>query len=266
MYNFIKKKTKLKSILLKLYLFVNFFGMDLRKIYFLSHFPKFIFSLIKFKKLNGNVDKIKPILNDFSNEVNLMSGHYFHQDLIVANKVFKNNPKKHVDIGSRVDGFVSHVASFRFIEIYDLRSIGISKHKNIKINIADISNSNNLSLKTDSLSCLHSIEHFGLGRYGDDLDPEGHIKGFQNLLKLLEKDGLLYISFPISVKTRVEFNEQRVFHYSEILNWLKPFQGEYVLECFDYIDDSDNIYYDFKISNNIEKLNFGCGIYTIRKK
>ena len=122
-----------------------------------------------------------------------------------------------------------------------------------------------MSIKTDSLSCLHSIEHFGLGRYGDNLDPEGHIKGFQNLLNLLDKDGLLYISFPISTKTRVEFNEQRVFHYSEILNWLKPFQDKYALECFDYIDDLDNIYYDFKISNNIEKLNFGCGIYTIRK-
>ena len=147
-----------------------------------------------------------------------------------------------------------------------MRDIGRSKHKNIKINRVDITNSNSLSLKTDSLSCLHSIEHFGLGRYGDSLDPKGHIKGFENLLNLLEKNGTLYISFPISIKTRVEFNEQRVFHYSEILNWLKPFQDEYVLECFDYIDDTDNIYKDFKIFDNIEKLNYGCGIYTIRKK
>lgn len=264
MLNFINKKTRVKKLLLKFYNFVFFFGIDLRKIYSLLYFPKFALSFIKFKELKGSVQKIKPILNDYSKEVNLMTGHYFHQDLLVANKIYKNNPKKHIDIGSRVDGFVSHVASFRVIETYDLRDIGKSKHKNIKINIADITNPN-LSIKTDSLSCLHSIEHFGLGRYGDNLDPEGHIKGFQNLLNLLDKDGLLYISFPISTKTRVEFNEQRVFHYSEILNWLKPFQDKYALECFDYIDDLDNIYYDFKISNNIEKLNFGCGIYTIRK-
>jgi len=41
------------------------------------------------------------------------SGHYFHQDLLVAGKIFKNNPIKHVDIGSRMDGFIAHVASFR---------------------------------------------------------------------------------------------------------------------------------------------------------
>jgi hypothetical protein len=29
----------------------------------------------------------------------------------------------------------------------------------------------------DSLSCLHALEHFGLGRYGDPIDPRGHEKG-----------------------------------------------------------------------------------------
>ena len=35
----------------------------------------------------------------------------------------------------------------------------------------------------DSISCLHALEHFGLGRYNDPLDPNGHLKGFNNISK-----------------------------------------------------------------------------------
>jgi|TARA_B110000037_G_scaffold217911_1_gene279885 hypothetical protein len=56
----------------------------------------------------------------------------------------------------------------------------------------------------DSLSCLHTLEHFGSGRYGDKIDPVGHIKGFQNLVKMLKKNGILYISFPISNVSKIK--------------------------------------------------------------
>ena len=48
---------------------------------------------------------------------------YFIQDLYMAQNIFKDNPKKHVDIGSRIDGFVANVASFREIELLDIRDI-----------------------------------------------------------------------------------------------------------------------------------------------
>ena len=41
------------------------------------------------------------------------------------------NLKRHVDIGSRLDGFVAHVASFREIEVLDIRPLKVNKHKNI---------------------------------------------------------------------------------------------------------------------------------------
>ena len=65
--------------------------------------------------------KQKLILNERFEESGIMSGHYFHQDLYVARKIFLQNPGKHVDIGSRTDGFVAHVAAFREIEIFDIR-------------------------------------------------------------------------------------------------------------------------------------------------
>ena len=65
MINYIKKKVFIKKIIIKLYSFLIFFGIDLRKLYSLIFIPKFLLSLIKFKKLKGNIDKIKPILADY---------------------------------------------------------------------------------------------------------------------------------------------------------------------------------------------------------
>ena len=62
----------------------------------------------------------------------------------------------------------------------------------------------------DSLSCLHALEHFGLGRYGDPVDPEGFRRGLANMAALLKPDGVFYLSVPIGIE-RVEFNANRIF-------------------------------------------------------
>jgi hypothetical protein len=68
----------------------------------------------------------------------------------------------------------------------------------------------------DSLSCLHALEHFGLGRYGDPIDPSGHEKGVRNMAALLKPGGTFYLSTPIG-RERVEFNANRVFDPRTIL-------------------------------------------------
>ena len=69
----------------------------------------------------------------------------------------------------------------------------------------------------DSLSCLHAIEHFGLGRYGDPVNPLGYRRGIENLSKFLVSGGHLYLSTPIG-RERVEFNANWVFNPSTILD------------------------------------------------
>ena len=69
------------------------------------------------------ISSLYPILSDKFDQAGVMKGHYFHQDLLVAKKIYQNAPKKHVDIGSRIDGFVAHVAIFREIEIFDIRNM-----------------------------------------------------------------------------------------------------------------------------------------------
>ncbi len=72
---------------------------------------------------------------------------------------------------------------------------------------------------TDSISCLHAIEHFGLGRYGDPFDPTGHIKGFNNFIHMLKPDGNLNISFPIGKQNEVHCHAHRVFRQEDIFTW-----------------------------------------------
>lgn len=62
----------------------------------------------------------------------------------------------------------------------------------------------------DSLSCLHALEHFGLGRYGDPIDPQGFVRGLANMARLLKPGGVFYLSTPIGAE-RVEFSANRVF-------------------------------------------------------
>lgn len=187
------------------------FGINL-KIMFLSFrgMPRYISDLFRFRaNYKGNIEFL-PCLHDWYEEAGSTKNEYFWQDLLVARKIFAAKPEKHVDIGSRVDGFVAHVASFREIEVFDVRPItmqlpGVTfTQADLMMPVAEMAG------YCDSLSCLHALEHFGLGRYGDPVDPNGFERGFVNMATLLKRGGVFYLSIPIG-KDRVEFNANRIF-------------------------------------------------------
>jgi hypothetical protein len=225
---------------------------------------RYLKDYLSFKKAGGVIDKKYPIYSDYKEQAGAASGHYFHQDLLVADAIFKANPTRHIDVGSSISGFVSHVAAFREIEVIDVRPLKDTGHKNIKFQQMDMMDGTGVEDEiTDSISCLHAIEHFGLGRYGDPIDPKGHIKGFLNLLKMLKPNGILYISFPIASKSRIEFNAHRVFEPTEILNWQNIFKIE--LLSFSFVDDAGDLHENQLVNKTLETLNYGCGIYNFKK-
>ena len=79
----------------------------------------------------------------------------------------------------------------------DIRQLNISI-KNINFIIQDLNKVDKKYFDSyDSISCLHALEHIGLGRYGDEVDPNGHIKGFNNLYNLLKTDQVISQLVPI---------------------------------------------------------------------
>jgi len=151
---------------------------------------------------------------------------YFVQDLWGAGKVFEAMPEKHYDIGSRVDYFIAHLLSFKMptvlIDIRPLETYGTEYLSFIQADATSLDGIGSGSV--ESLSALCSIEHFGLGRYGDPIDPFAHLKAFESVQRVLAKGGNAYISLPVGPTNRLQFNAHRIY-----------FPG-YVIECFKHCE------------------------------
>lgn len=207
-----------------------------------------------------------PCFSDWFQGSGVASGQYFHQDLLIAQRVFVRGPRKHVDVGSRIDGFVAHVASFREIEVLDIRELVVSV-RNIRFRQCDVmALPRDLFEYCDSLSCLHALEHFGLGRYNDPVNYEGYAFGFANLVRLLQPGGVLYLSVPIGPQ-RIEFNGHRVFSVSTILSLAQPTLSLERLHC---VDDAGDLHecslMDSEGIGTSFGVNYGCAIFEFVKR
>jgi SAM-dependent methyltransferase len=209
-----------------------------------------------------------PVIDEWASAGGVASGHYFHQDLLVAQRVFWRNPRRHADIGSRVDGFVAHVAVFREIEVFDIRPIEVQV-TNVRFRQMNAMGEIDPALvgAYDSVSCLHALEHFGLGRYGDPIDYMGFLKGFRAISSLVAPGGVLYLSVPMG-RQRIEFNAHRVFALGYLRQMCQT-EGDFRVERFSYVDDNGNLH-DDAASEGAEAdrsydCRYGLAILELRK-
>lgn len=218
------EETAIKPTLIKIYWFLaSQLGFDiLRFLGSLRGFPHFFRTWRQFKRRYSGRMLFMPCLYDRYLEGGTTKSEYFWQDLLVARWVHAAQPARHVDVGSRVDGFVAHLAAFREVEVFDVRSI-TSQVPGVVFRQADMMDPQSVSSYAqqgegycDSLSCLHALEHFGLGRYGDPVDPLGYRRGISNMSRLLKQGGTFYLSVPVGSE-RVEFNAHRVFDPREVI-------------------------------------------------
>lgn len=250
-----------------------FFGFDPgRMIQSLRGLPAFFRDLRVLKSQQASAarafpfGKLYPCLHDKSVASGSGRGHYFHQDLLVARRIFLNKPERHVDIGSSVGGFVAHVASYRPIEVLDIRAQSANV-PNIRFVQADLTAPLDRSLVDycDSVSCLHALEHFGLGRYGDPVKYDGYLLGLENIWKILKNGGKVYISVPIGPE-RIEFNAHRVFSVRCLLDC---FSGKYRIDQFSFVDDLGDLHENVPLTEADKTTNFncqfGCGIFEMTK-
>ncbi len=243
------------------------FGFDpLRALSAIRYTPRYIRDLFAYRshkeygpKFRLRLSVLYPILADYNDASGTASGHYFHQDLLVARKVFAAKPAKHIDIGSRVDGFIAHLLCFREVNYVDIRPLK-SAVPGLHFICSDATNLSEFADNSvESISSLHAAEHFGLGRYGDPVDPQACFRFMQSLARVLALDGRLYFAVPVG-RERVEFNAHRVFSPSTVLESF----ADVKLLSFSLVKDDGKLYANVAPHEG-EDCRYGCGIFEFTK-
>jgi SAM-dependent methyltransferase len=251
------------------------FGFDPRQLWYgLRGVPWFLADYARFRKMASDsqmrgwpMSLGAPCLGNRDAANGEIRGHYFLQDLLIARRIFERQPKVHIDVGSRVDGFVAHVASFREIQVIDIRPPAVNA-PNIRFMQHDITQlPPSMWGVADSVSCLHALEHFGLGRYGDPIMPDGYVQGLRALWNLLAPGGVLYLSVPVG-RQRIEFNAHRVFALQTILDLIA---GLFDVSTFSYIDDGGRLHENASLCDEGQVgasfgLEYGCAIFELSRK
>jgi hypothetical protein len=187
------------------------------------------------------------------------NGHYFWQDLWAARYLYNNGIKEHVDVGSRIDGFVSHILTFCDVTYVDVRPFN-QPITNLTFVQASILEMPFEFESIHSLSCLHVIEHIGLGRYGGPIDPDGHLKAGEELTRVLSGEGTLLLGTPVG-KECLCFDAHRIFDPQTIVEIFSPLS----LESFSLVNDRGVL--EEKASfEKARRCDYGCGLFIFRRK
>ncbi|MGO9176538.1 MAG: DUF268 domain-containing protein [Desulfobaccales bacterium] len=183
--------------------------------------------------------------------------HYFYQSAWAARRILQANPAHHIDVGSQLD-LLAPLSAFLPITSIDIRPLMVSLHnlRSVSASLLALPFKDNA---VTSVSCLHVIEHIGLGRYGDGFDPLGTQKAADELSRILAINGNLFISTPIG-RERVCFNAHRVHRPDNILNFFKNL----TLVEFSCEDDSGRFIEDANPSD-YKTANYACGLFWFKK-
>lgn len=184
--------------------------------------------------------------------------HYTYHPAWAGRILAQTKPKKHIDISS-TRNFVSLLSAFIPVDYYEFRPIELHL-SNLVVKHADLTALPFADNSIGSLSCMHVIEHIGLGRYGDILDYDGDLKAIRELKRVTAPYGNLLIVVPLSDPPRIQFHAHRLYSYRQILEYFSPFD----LIHFSLIK-SNGQYIDHAEEADTDGCLFDCGCFWFRK-
>jgi SAM-dependent methyltransferase len=219
-------------------------------IWFFNCYRKYYMSL---KNENFKTFEFYPYLMDNTSNTPL-EPTYFFQDTWAAKHLFELKPKHHYDIGSSAKT-IGILSQFVPITMIDIRPIQL-KLDNLFFKKGSILNLPFKDNSIETLSSLCVVEHIGLGRYGDPIDPFGSEKAIKEMKRVMKAGGVILFSVPVDRDNMVQFNANR------------SFTRKYILELFDGFEVLDEKYhYGTKMYNTYDKTKgFGTGLYKLKKK
>lgn len=212
------------------------------------------------ERFQMNYDEIYPCLWDKSINTDY-DHHYLLHVAWAARKIAEIKPKKHVDISSSLN-FCSTISAFVDVEFYDFRPAKIKNLSNLKCDQADLTKLHFDSCSINSLSCMHTVEHIGLGRYGDPLGYDSDLKSIEEMKRVVVSKGNILFVVPIG-SPKIMFNAHRIYSYEQIITYFEGF----MLKEFSLItDDKNGGELILNSSKTIaDKQEYGCGCFWFIK-
>lgn len=202
-----------------------------------------------------------PCLNDRTEKTSF-DRHYIYHTAWAARILNKIKPKKHIDLSSALY-FSSIVSAFVPVKFYDFRPADL-KLSNLYSGKADLLSLPFKENSIISLSCMHTIEHIGLGRYGDPLDPEGDLKAIKELIRVLAPGGSLLFVVPIGGKQKIMFNAHRIYSLKQILKYFSQLKLKQFALIPEKAEDGGLIINPS--SKILARQNYACGCFWFIKK
>lgn len=200
------------------------------------------------------------IYTDDNTDNTVFDTHYVYHPAWAARIVKHINPEFHIDISSTLH-FCSILSAFIPVKFYDYRPAKLNL-SHLESDNADLTQLHFSDNSISSLSCMHTIEHIGLGRYGDPFDYDGDLKAAAELTRVLTTGGNLLIVVPVG-KPKILFNAHRIYSYNHILEMFKDLQ---LMEFSLITDDALSVGMTFNASRELaDQQNYGCGCFWFKK-
>jgi SAM-dependent methyltransferase len=186
--------------------------------------------------------------------------HYVYHTSWAARKVREINPEFHTDISSSLY-FSGIVSAFVPVKFYDYRPADLVL-SGFESHAADLMSLPFPTGSVKSISCLHVIEHIGLGRYGDPIDPEGDLKAIEELKRVVAPGGSLLFVTPIGKNAKIEFNAHRIYTLAQIKEYFADMEMK---ECTLIPENKGTMIVNAR-ETDVEKENYACGCFHFIKK
>lgn len=239
--------------------------MKLRRIIsYLIRYVKYLRKFAYFRKNEARFsvlwkDRYPCLFDDTSNTG--FDRHYVYHTAWAARKVSAKKPRVHYDFSSYLY-FSAMVSAFVPVKFFDFRPAQLILD-DLETLSCDLTKLEFKDGTIPSASCMHVLEHIGLGRYGDPLDTTGDSKAAAELSRVLASKGDLYIVLPVG-KPKIQYNAHRIYGFDDVLRLFPD------LTLLDWSligeDFADGGLIRKAKKEEFEKQNYGCGCFHFTKK
>ena len=258
-----EKKSKLsrcKLLLRLLYYWISQVSDPIRTFRAVSGFARYLKDWHTYSRLPGaepiHLAETYPQVHDCTNN-HPIDAHYFYANGWAMRRIVALSPRFHVDVASQTI-FANLLGGVIPVVCVDYRPLE-ARLPGLQSMAGSLLALPFANCSVSSLSCLHVIEHIGLGRYGDPLDPQGTRKAAQELARVSAPGGNLFLATPVG-RPRLCFNAHRIYTAAAICAMLSEFE----LVEFSGIHDNGDYVENVEISAFKDSL-YACGLFWFKR-